>query len=1496
MVLVVCLLTMLLPPPDVASAADDSSAKGESVTEAVYASSIDGSKQVTIDFINFNVNHPVQKSNYVALFTSGTKTSNNNEFTDKVFVKKHNVAVSVDADGNVTRVIGPSQVPVAGAVWEDDQYMDIPEDGYVLIASDSSWNVEPRKRANLYELAQFNELRLMRDGTEIDIADLIQDDEHEDPAPDPDPVPIPGEDVIELEAPPEDITIIVQGPLKRIDYIDTDVAGIANIVALFSSKYGDTVTIPQFNVAIQVNADGIVTQMVNAANGNQPPSWTGPVDLEIPQGGYVVMAQDNSYANHDIKKFLATKFKVGDTAKLRKNGQIVSIDELTEGATLIPRLTVSNFPMYTVNTAATVIAGQVTNGAGAELTIAGIDVALDEDGFFQHDTMLVEGTNYIDIVLIKDGAVVDEKTVIVYSRPSLTQDKRIILWVDQAANARKLQSSESVRHFLELAKDAGVTDIAFDVKGVEGFVSYKKNDLTGRPYVSEMTSELRKGSNPNLDLLEEFITHSHALGLKLHAALNVFAEGSITMKEFAVIDDHLDWEERVYRPEDHGEILRLRESDYGRRGLNDDSTGAKVLFVNPANDEVRDYQLKTFEEVLKNYQVDGIMLDRGRYDNETADFSDVSKQKFELFLEKRGKVLTNWPDDIFRYENGKRVDGPLIQDWWEFRSGIIESFVKETRQLVDQYEAAAQRNIELSSYVGAWFESYYLNGVHWGSKQFTYDERLKFPSSSVYTENYSQTGYIEHLDFLMVGTYYSTAQEIQRYITIDSIVTQTERPLYASMALADLQSAPLQREIFQTALGSSDGLMLFDASLANWPIIKASLRDEEYIKDYHLGISKPGDPEAFIEGTYHNVNRNNDDLNVYTEEYGTHTGTNRFGVEVIVNAEGVVTKMANKKQAVDWQWGTPDDNNSEIPAGGMVISTLDSSGVRTLRQLVANTYNVGDEVRAAALYGWMDDDGRTVTETHPTITGMVKVLGAGSSITVNIAGKEATVNESGVFTGTAALVPGENEIEIEVYVDGMKTNAKTIRMNYTPSTTPSQPTSPVEPSPSQPQPGEPGKPNPPDETDSQAQLVTSERGVTIQDGWARSEHLDGKAALRVNLDQDLIDRIIESLQGEHSGNEVMIEIRDTDLAIVSLPAQWLTEAYEAIPGLTWTLLLDNATYEIPASAILSAYAATLRQPDMEHVEIQITVEALTDAEADDIASIIAAEGGHLAGSPHAFSVSFLHGDHIVEVNHFHSTYVLRTITLNAEPGNADVLTAIMVDRDTGEIVFVPARFFVNEDGEIIAHIMRTGNSVYAIASFDRSFSDVEGHWARETIDKLASKQLLKGISAERFAPDREMTRAEYAALLIRTLGLAELAYTPAFQDVLADSWHANAVTTAIAANLIHGYPDDTFRPDQPLTREQLAVLALRAYDFVLASKLRESSDLASPAAAPKAQNAFADTHLISDWALPSVERAASLGLMNGTSAATFSPQETVTRAQAAVVLNRLLVKLEMLDE
>ncbi|MEW9110521.1 MAG: family 10 glycosylhydrolase [Cytobacillus gottheilii] len=829
------------------------------------------------------------------------------------------------------------------------------------------------------------------------------------------------EDVIEVEGAPLDPSIDPMGPRHQISYIDEDLESKADFIMLYTSEFATEVTVKKNWVAVQVDENNTVTKVVNQSVNGAPPVWEDEQSLAIPEGGYVLLAHDDSWATKNFRKFLAANFKDGDVIKLRKNGEVVPITEFMTGNGLKASINLQNEKMYTLTESQADISGSIQNFESDQtyrLVINEQEVELQEDGLFQYVYELSKGTNYIDVKIYKNDILHDMESLIVYYQDNPSAEKEVFLWVEQGPNARRFQSSEDVRSMLLEAKDAGVTAVVLDVKGVEGFASYQKNDLTNRPYVSEMTAEGRAGSNPELDLLQEFIDHGHQLDIEVHASFNVFAEGSIAHNEYAVLEDHPEWEEMVYRSEDNGAILPLRESAYGKKG-------ALVAFVNPSNPEVRDYQLKTFEEVMKNYDVDGVLLDRGRYDNYFADFSDLSRTQFEEYLAEQGKTLTNWPQDVFYYEGSNRVDGPLINEWFTFRSSVINSYLEETRELVDQYNLSQSRDIQLSAYVGSWYESYYLNGVNWSSPTFTYDSRLEFPQDSLYGEDYAETAYTDKLDFLMIGTYQTTAQEINKYITLGNILTDGKVPLYAGMALVNVQDPSLQREVFQAGLQNTSGLMLFDYSQANFPVIKASIADEEYVKDYVLGISNPTDPENPFAGDFLNINRNDDNLNVFSDSFGLSTATNKWGVEAVVDASGEVVKMVNKEQAMNWNWTNVDDNNSQIPEGGFVISALDRSGAREKRVLVANNFDIGDRVRSASLSGSLNYEGKSFSTAGFEYEGKVDAIGPGEA-KVFVNGEEAAVQSSGEFSLPVSLQPGENQIDIVVYVDDYKTHNQVV--------------------------------------------------------------------------------------------------------------------------------------------------------------------------------------------------------------------------------------------------------------------------------------------------------------------------------------------------------------------------------------------------------------------------------------------------------------------------------------
>ncbi|WP_342574643.1 S-layer homology domain-containing protein [Paenibacillus sp. FSL M8-0142] len=1257
--------------------------------------------------------------------------------------------------------------------------------------------------------------------------------------------PVENQDYIEVEAAPKDITIDIEGPRKKLDYIDKDVTGIPNIVALFTRDFGTSITVPQTNVAVQVDANNRVLQVINPSINGKPPVWTGPTELEIPEGGYVLMAQDNSYTGNNIKRYLAENFKAGDVIKLRKNGEVVQVRDLMSGNGAIARLKLDNAQMYTVTEGSTVISGKIENIDdinAIKLLVNGTEVPFGADGTFTYNYSLTAGINYIEVMVQKNGIEQDKQEVAVFARPGFSSEKEVILWVDQASNVRKFQSSEQVREFLERAKDTGVTSIALDVKGVEGFVSYKKNDLTGRPYVSEIKAPEKAGASPDLDLLQEFIDHGHALGLKIHAAINVFAEGSIAHNEYAVLNDHLDWEERVYFAENNGEIKRLRESN--KQGL--------VAFVNPANDEVRDYQLKTFEEIIKNYDVDGIVHDRSRYDNEGADFSEETRVKFEQFLQAQNKQLTNWPNDIFYYENNVRVYGPLIQEWWEFRSGTIQSFFREVKELADSYEATKGKTIQVSSYVGSWYETYYLNGVNWGSKNFRYHPALGMPDESVYTPDYYETGYIEYLDFLMIGAYQTTSQEIQKYITLGNIVTNGEIPLYAGIAMNNVQAPAVQREVFQAGLKNTNGLMLFDASQVNWPIAKAALQDREWVKDYQLGMSLPNSPDTFLEGNYYNVNRIEGNINVMTEAFGYSTGTNRFGVEVVVDNTGQVTKVVNRNQAIKWSWGSPEENNSVIPQGGFVISTLDPSGTRTLRQLVANAYNTGDQVRSAVLSELMDDEGKETRDSQLQLEGQVEVLGPGKA-TVNVNGGEASVATNGKFTAAVPLATGVNSVTVDVYVDNYKTNSKTFEVIRTSTgdggSNPGNPGNPGG--------GSGGEPPIPPKPEEPRLNIKKETGA------------DGRTVVTADANEKRMLADIEQLRKQPAPSRVLGYAFDeaADSIVLNLPAKGISTAAAELQGGSITVESAFGKLELPIQVLREM----LQQGNAD--TLQIRVGSAAKAEEDAISKALR-QGASKLGASLELSFAWKQGDTLKPITAWKGAPAKFTKPL---PGsvNASSTSVLRWDAAAGKLYFVPAIIRAAQ-----AEFRFREGGIYTAAAYEKTFADVKDHWSNEDVSLLASKHVIEGLSENRFGPNEQVTRAQFTAMLVRALGLKEQAGDASFRDVGADAWYASAVATAVEHGLIEGFSSGEFRPNDRITREQMSVLLVRA--MKLAGTELEAVDPGS------VLEGFKDRDSIAGWSEEAVSAIVHSGIMKGRGSERFAPDAQSTRAEGAAVLARML--------
>lgn len=179
---------------------------------------------------------------------------------------------------------------------------------------------------------------------------------------------------------------------------------------------------------------------------------------------------------------------------------------------------------------------------------------------------------------------------------------------------------------------------------------------------------------------------------------------------------------------------------------------------------------------------------------------------------------------------------------------------------------------------------------------------------------------------------------------------------------------------------------------------------------------------------------------------------------------------------------------------------------------------------------------------------------------------------------------------------------------------------------------------------------------------------------------------------------------------------------------------------------------------------------------------------------------------------------------------------------------------------------------------DDVFADISGHWANENITRLFEKGIVKGDDDGNFNPDNKITRAEFTAMMVRMLGLAEQSYAGMFGDVKADNWYATAIQTAVSNSLVKG-DGDAFRPNDSITRQEMAIIAMAAYELKLGELTADEIDCA-------------DVESISSWAIDAVSKAYASGIINGRGDNTFAPKANTTRAEAASVIIRLADKIE----
>ncbi|WP_231952599.1 IPT/TIG domain-containing protein [Paenibacillus sp. AD87] len=399
------------------------------------------------------------------------------------------------------------------------------------------------------------------------------------------------------------------------------------------------------------------------------------------------------------------------------------------------------------------------------------------------------------------------------------------------------------------------------------------------------------------------------------------------------------------------------------------------------------------------------------------------------------------------------------------------------------------------------------------------------------------------------------------------------------------------------------------------------------------------------------------------------------------------------------------------------------------------------------------------------------------------------------------------------------------------------------------------------------------------------------ASTHLDIDQNGI--MIDSAKIDSSKPSVTLEVTPKDgFAYVSIPASILT----SIEGKNATFFIEIKTpygsYQVPVNlaSLIPGLKDLLAKNNVNNDDISFKI-TLTDKSGDkDIQAVFANSlpNGQAMGAIVDFHIDIINtktGQAIGTADKF-SKALTRVIPMpKSVAGMPAQWGAFRYNVTTKKLEFVAAEK-KQIDGVWVVKISSYSNSVYVVAQNTVSFVDVQQHWSQSDVDLAAAKGLVEGVGGGLYDPNKAVTRAEFTAMLVRALGrgTSDKDISP-YNDVRPGTWYSGEVSIAKELGLLAFVKENSFSPNQPLTREEMASMlaAVAGLEQLPISK------------EPVSLNGFKDIGNADTAYLEDLRLMVKLDIMTGTGANTFDPKGESTRAQAAVVFIRMLQTMGSID-
>ncbi|WP_168735506.1 S-layer homology domain-containing protein [Cohnella fermenti] len=591
------------------------------------------------------------------------------------------------------------------------------------------------------------------------------------------------------------------------------------------------------------------------------------------------------------------------------------------------------------------------------------------------------------------------------------------------------------------------------------------------------------------------------------------------------------------------------------------------------------------------------------------------------------------------------------------------------------------------------------------------------------------------------------------------------------------------------------------------------------------------------------------------------------GESVTLSPDNVAVDSADPKKLIVTLPESP--NGSEVLVSYEPVDSA-SGGLQGLNGAPVNSFGPEEAVDPfIEAFVITRPTGSSTTDSKPTIAGKVT---AGSTVTIVIkdkdgspltdVGVEATVDAEGnwTFTPSIALLIGNYTIEaIAVNGDRTHTISKELSVNSPGGWVSTEP--------------------------KKSGIETSVNGADDDFATGTTSTTGDLAATSVQVDNDKLNERLS----EGSGQKLAIRsAEDGDLKVDGLTAADV----KLISDKSASLHIENllAIYPLPSGKLnLNGVSGQLGNAALADIAVHIDISRSSDTLINNAKSKAAAEGYELLVTPVDLNLTFSNGGRTIgseQLNGFAPKYI-------ALPDGIDpsrITTGVIVNPDGGVFHVPTVVTKINNRYYAMINDLRSSGT-YSVIWNPQDFDDVKNHWGQADVNNIAARLDLKGTGNNTFSPNRNVTRSEFAEIVVAGLGLMrQNAPDNQFPDVSDAAWYRNAVAIASEFGIVRGFDNGNFYGNNQITREQGFAMIARALTLINPqSQLSESQ-------ANELLAKYEDAASVSAWARADVAQLISAGIVNGTSGDTLNPKTNMTRAEVTALIARLLQTNSLIDK